>query len=160
MRTRSVTSVILAAALASGCRGGQEDDATYPPAPLADSARVSLAGPEWTLVELDGRPIAPEEASRPPNLHFDAEAGRVTGFAGCNRLSGSYEAVASGDSLKFGPLVTTKMACEPGLELETGFLEVLEATRAYRLSERGLELLGDGGPRARLEARAVSPGTK
>ncbi|MGH7528540.1 MAG: META domain-containing protein [Gemmatimonadales bacterium] len=157
MRTRSLTSMVLAAALASGCHSAQEDGATNPPAPLADSTRVSLAGPEWTLVELDGRPIEPEAASRPPNLHFDAEAGRVTGFAGCNRLGGSYQAAASGDSLKFGPLVTTKMACEPGMELETGFLAALEATRAYRVSERGLELLGDGGPRARFKGRVVPP---
>lgn len=39
--------------------------------------------------------------------------GTLTGTDGCNSLSGSWE--ASGDTVEFGPIITTLMAC-PGVD--------------------------------------------
>jgi heat shock protein HslJ len=64
---------------------------------------------------------------------------------------GTYE--LTGDSLRLGPLAMTKMACPKGTELEQSFGAALEQTRAYRISSERLELLGEHGSLARLEAQ-------
>ena len=73
-----------------------------PPAPTP-------AGSEWTLVQLRGQAPPPGAAARPATLALTEVDHRVTGFAGCNRIAGSYE--MAGDSLHFGPLIMTRMAC-------------------------------------------------
>jgi heat shock protein HslJ len=55
---------------------------------------------------------------------------RVAGSAGCNRFSGTY--TMEGESLSFGPLATTRMACpEPIMEQERAFLAALESTTQF-----------------------------
>jgi heat shock protein HslJ len=110
------------------------------PATPAASAR-SFQAAEWTLVELDGGPVATAEGRRAPTLTLAGSS--ASGFAGCNRLSGSYE--SAGDSLTFGAMVTTRMHCEGAMALEQRYLAALEATRRYRVAESGLELLDAAG---------------
>jgi heat shock protein HslJ len=62
-----------------------------------------LDGTTWLLRD----PIAP--AGVLVTLSFGD--GNVTGFAGCNRFRGTYS--LDGDTLSFGPMMTTQMACEP-----------------------------------------------
>jgi heat shock protein HslJ len=111
-----------------------------PPATPAASTR-SFQDAEWTLVELDGAPVAAAEGRRAPTLTMTGS--RASGFAGCNRLGGSYE--SAGESLTFGAMVTTRMHCEWAMELERGYLAALEATRRYRVADSSLELLDAAG---------------
>jgi heat shock protein HslJ len=63
------------------------------------------------------------------------------GSAGCNRMSGKY--TVKGTSIKFGDIITTKMACDR-LEQETELLRLLQQTvSAYTVSNTEL-LLRDG----------------
>jgi heat shock protein HslJ len=111
----------------------------------------ALAG-EWTLVELSGQPAPKGAGGRPATLAFDPSGSRVSGFAGCNRLSASY--TASGDSLAFGLAGMTKMACAEGMDLEKRVAETLAATRGFRISGVSLTLTDESGVLARFERAA------
>jgi heat shock protein HslJ len=99
---------------------------------------------EWTLVELNGEPIT---LSKPPTLRF-SEPNRVSGFGGCNQLSGAYG--LSGTGLTFSPLIMTKMACGKGMDVERAFATALGATKRYAIKGTELELIGESGILARL----------
>ena len=83
-----------------------------------------------------------------------AADGTVSGNGGCNRFHG--KAVVEGESLSFGPLAATKMACTPAaMGQEQKFHQALGKTKGFRLRprERKLVLLdADGAPLARLAA--------
>lgn len=118
----------LAALLLGGC--------TNP----AGNSGLTLAGPEWTLVELGGRPVESAGGAPVPSLRFDGAAARAAGYAGVNRYSGEY--TLDGARLTFGPAVLTKMAGPPErMELERRFTAALAATTRWRIRDRQLELL-------------------
>ena len=108
----------------------------------------SLDNREWALVGLGEVAVPLGAGGRPATLQFDPTTGRAAGFAGCNRYSAGY--TLAGDSLTFGPAVSTKMACADGDELERGYLAMLPAIRSYALSDSTLTLSGSGGPLARF----------
>ena len=115
---------------------------------MADET-VALAYTEWALVELDGEPveIGPDEIR--PSLMLDLEESRASGSSGCNRLTGTF--ALSEDELRFGPLMTTRMACpEPAMERERAFLAALHRVTSYELDERTLTLLAGDEAIARL----------
>ncbi len=64
----------------------------------------ALRNTTWTLV---GSPLAAEGVE----VVMAFGDGTVSGFSGCNRFSGSYRLTV--DTLEFGPLATTRMACPP-----------------------------------------------
>jgi heat shock protein HslJ len=106
----------------------------------APSCRPShLTAQTWILQTLDGAHFALPSGSKPPALTFDPNAKRVSGFTGCNNLTGSYE--RDGAKLKFSPLATTRMACEAPLGgLESNLLRALEQTTAFHLACSTLQL--------------------
>ncbi len=69
-------------------------------------------------------------------------------LGGCNRFSASYR--LAGDSLSFGPVVSTKMSCADGDQLERSFLAMLPAIATYQATDSALTLLGPGGVSARF----------
>ena len=92
----------------------------------AAAGMSSLAGSEWGMADADR-----------PFVQFEAE-GRVVGDAGCNRFFGSYE--EDGDTLKIGPLGTTRMACIPDMmATEKRFLDALGKAAAF--SRQGIHLV-------------------
>ena len=105
-----------------------------------DDALVGLGGTEWMLAELDGAPVELGEDEAVPHLVLDLEEAHVAGSTGCNRLAGSF--ALSEDELRFGPLVTTRMACaEHVMQLETAFLAALARVTSYELDGSSLTLL-------------------
>lgn len=114
------------------------------------AATVPLEGRDWVLSRIEGQALA---TSRPPSLRVDATAGKVAGFSGCNRYTGS--ATVSGASLKFGPLAGTRMACVEGMELEQRYLALLAQTDRYRIEGDALVLLK--GERALLAYTLQTP---
>lgn len=72
--------------------------------------------------------------------------GAISGSGGCNRMAG--KAVISGESIDFGPIAATKMACAPAaMDQETKFFAALEEVHGWRLDPSGgrLTLLDEGG---------------
>jgi heat shock protein HslJ len=110
-----------AAFLIAGCSGTP----TASPASPGDGPSLTQSqstGPSrWELVrwqEAGGalKSIPHGDNGEPIILTFseglDAAQGTMSGNAGCNRVRGSYSKISGG--IRFGALVSTKMACEPG----------------------------------------------
>ncbi|MGH9323395.1 MAG: META domain-containing protein [Vicinamibacteria bacterium] len=103
------------------------------------SLSAPLLGTRWELTELKGAAV---EGAR-PYLSLEAETNRATGSGGCNRFSGPFE--LEEDSLRFGPLAATRMACAEGMDVEVKLFEALEAVEKYRIEGETLELLDAAG---------------
>jgi heat shock protein HslJ len=163
MRTTVPLMLVLVLACAPKPGGGAADSTRAAPgAAVPDSARsdtvaaaeagVPLEGTAWRLVELGGKPVtALADSSWRPGLTLLVDGHKVQGSAGCNRMTGNYQ--VSGASLRFGPLVTTRMACA-ALKAERAYLDALGATTRYEIVGTSLTLYGANGPVARLEAPA------
>jgi len=103
-------------------------------------AASELAGTAWRIeVVKDVAAAAGAEA----RFVVDAE-GRVSTTVGCNQISGV--ANISGSKLTFGPLASTRMACESGLmDLEQKYEVALGATRSNRIEGAVLVLVDEMG---------------
>jgi heat shock protein HslJ len=137
------SGLALAAACAPSAGGSPEDQ----PAARATPAGSQPTGVEWSLTDLGGAPAPVGAGDRPATLLL-GDSAQASGFLGCNQWSARYD--LAGDSLRFGPVLSTRMACDRGMELERSYGAALEATRAYRLTGEGLELLGPDGAVARF----------
>jgi heat shock protein HslJ len=110
---------------------------------------VPLAYTEWTLVELEGEPHLKGAEGNAPSLVLDLEESRVSGSGGVNRLTGTF--ALSEDELRFGPLMTTRMARpEDAMRREQVFLEALGHVDSYELDGQSLALLAGDEPVARF----------
>jgi heat shock protein HslJ len=117
----------------------------------------ALENVEWTLVELDG--VAITTTSHPaPTLKLSSKERRASGFAGCNRYTGSYE--LDGSRLQFGAMAATRMAC-PEPTPEASLLRAFQDTATWKVDGRTLEL-SDATPavRTRWTVTAVESGEK
>ena len=112
----------------------------------------SIAGTQWSLAEIDGKPVAASD--RRPTLSL--EGARAAGFAGCNRWGA--EVTASGPGTwKLGPIAATRMACEEAeMKLEQRFLAALGTSTRWKVEGRRLLLSGDDG-KTRLAFSGPSP---
>ncbi|WP_102795102.1 META domain-containing protein [Bowmanella denitrificans] len=99
----------------------------------SETSQSQLSG-KWQLVELSGQKVTLDV---PPHLVFNDD-GKVSGFAGCNRLFGGAE-IGQGMQIRFSNLATTMMAC-PQLTLEGQFMQMLEKVDNYSLSGDSLSL--------------------
>ena len=110
------------------------------PAEPSGSAGTGLVG-AWNLAEMG--PTA-DFAHLQPTIEFTADGG-VSGFAGCNTFSGSY--TTDGSTLTWGPLATTKMACQrPGSAVESDYLVALSGVNAWAIQPDGRLLLDGAVP--------------
>ncbi len=97
---------------------------------------------EWTAERI-GTLRADSSNSRPATLTLNRKEGRVQGSGPCNRFSGTMETDGK-ETLRFGSLLSTKMACG-GLSTETAFFSALDNTVRFRLRGDILEFLDDEG---------------
>jgi heat shock protein HslJ len=111
------------------------------PAPEAEDGSV-LEGPTWLLTSLPGRRPADLKALHRP-VRLRLTEGRVTGFGGCNLLTGSYATKGSSVTLN---LASTMMACpEPGMGIERAFLEALKGPVSHAVKGDHLTLTTGAG---------------
>jgi len=111
---------------------------TAPPAPAKENAPPPrpLAGTRWVL-ELEGVSRAA------PTLEF-RDAGRATGFTGCNEWFAQVD--RSGGGLRFSAIGVTRRGCEPrAMQIERDFASQLERTRAAEVEEDALVLTDEDG---------------
>jgi heat shock protein HslJ len=102
---------------------------------------ASLHGTRWVGVVPGGDPRTL------PRLEFVA-AGRVSGYTGCNMLSGTWK--AEGHAAIMGPLVTTKRMClGPEGEVEKRFNRALAI--GSRVAREGDKLVATAPDGARFE---------
>lgn len=125
--------MVAAMLLLAGC-------ATTKPAP-----QPSIVG-LWSAQEIAGAPLVPDSRVT-LSLYGD---GKAVGRAGCNNYSGTYK--RAGDSISFGPLISTKMACAPEImNQEQSYLDILAASPRYeRIADGALVLTTEDGRRIAL----------
>jgi heat shock protein HslJ len=112
---------------------------------------ASITDRDWSLTSLGERMNPMGQGDRLPTLRLDSSGSRASGFAGCNRFSGPY--TLAGDSLSFGPLVSTKMACAQGNDVETAYLAALGNVRSFSVSDSVITLRSADAVVATLVAR-------
>jgi heat shock protein HslJ len=103
----------------------------------AQQTTSSLNG-SWKLVSASGNIIfknIPE--AQIPQLRFETAENSVTGFTGCNRLSGQF--TVEKDQLTLGPIITTKKACE-NMEIELTVGKFLTNVGFYKVEQDKLYL--------------------
>ena len=79
------------------------------------------------------------------SIVFSAD-GQVSGSAGCNNFSSTFQVEADGSLTITTPFAVTMMFCESGAEQEAAFLSALENAQSLGLNAEGrLEILYDSG---------------
>ena len=117
-----------------------------------NQAPVKLPGSAWQVTTLAGQtPLA----DHPITLEFDNE-GNIAGDGSCNRFGGT--CAIEGNTIKVGPLRSTRRACEPEImQQEQKFLVLLGAVTAWESDADGtLVLRGEGGE-IRAQKRTDTP---
>ncbi|MCW9707479.1 copper resistance protein NlpE N-terminal domain-containing protein [Fodinibius salsisoli] len=95
----------------------------------------------WTLHALKGKEVSKQDSLRKvPDLQFDLKNNKVYGNNGCNQINGNLVTVTD-DSLSFGQMISTKMAC-PG-DMEARFMDALQQVNSYTIEQGQLLLLSD-----------------
>jgi heat shock protein HslJ len=109
----------------------------------SDPTLGGLAGMVWSLVSY-GTPDAPVAAvpGLPVTATFSAQG--VTGTGGCNGYSGPFQ--YNENTISFGALISTKMACEePVMSQETAFFNALATAKTFAITNGQLQITYDGG---------------
>jgi putative lipoprotein len=141
-------AALLTLACTSGAKGGAADTTASRSGGAASAAMVER---EWALVTL-GDSAAPQgSGGKPATIRFDSAASRAAGFAGCNRYSAPY--TVAGDSLGFGPAISTKMACAEGDALERAYLAIIPNVTGFQMTDSTLTLTGSSGTLAVFRAQ-------
>jgi putative lipoprotein len=105
----------------------------------------------WKLVEVAGQPAQVHPGER--EAHLLLLDGRASGSSGCNKLMGNYT-YAAPDTLRVGPLASTRMACPPAIMAQEAALgAAFERAKRYRIAEDALILLDGDTVLTRFEAR-------
>ncbi len=106
----------------------------------------------WKLTRLADTAVTVASQQREPHFILNSKLRRVGGSGGCNRLTGSYE--LNGDTLTFGQMAGTMMACPQGMDTEKAFLEALGQVKKWKIAGQDLEWFDAAGKLvARFEAR-------
>lgn len=107
---------------------------------------------KWIFVEVGGKAIAPSPGGTTAFLTFTpGQVVRVTGFTGCNNLTGTGE-ISSGNGLRFSPLATTKMFCADAAAQEQSILTTLQQVTNFSVAANTLLLLNGTSTVASLKA--------
>lgn len=94
----------------------------------------------WVLTSIGGEDLGKLFSGKVPTIEFDSE-GKVFGNGGCNSYRGTFK--LDDNTLDFGPLMSTKMAC-PGLEGEGKFMGLLSTPVQAKIDGQTLTFLKDG----------------
>ncbi len=104
---------------------------------------ANLTGTIWRLLEVDGQQVTLAEKEQRPYFTMDSMEKELKGSGGCNLISGTY--LVKGEIFLIKRLVTTRMACPTGVEVETSFLRALDNTETFRIQGDALQLLDEEG---------------
>jgi heat shock protein HslJ len=128
------------------------------------STPAGLPGTSWTVMMYNnGREaVVGLIAESQISLNFGAD-GQVSGNSGCNTYSGGYE--VTGNTLKVGPLASTRMFCEKPagvMEQEQQYLAALQKAAIYEIAGDTLTIRDASGATqvmAKVSTQAGLPGT-
>jgi heat shock protein HslJ len=101
------------------------------------AAEVLLENTNWVATEVMGKAVTVVEGHPAVHMQLHSLDKKITGFSGCNRISGPYE--SSHEDLKLGPVVATRIACLEA-NVEPQFLEAISGTATFRIAGDELQL--------------------
>ena len=112
-----------------------------------------IAGKYWKLIKLEGQEVEmAENQEREIFFTLKADDNTVSGFAGCNSITGEYE-VEEGNRIRFTNMGITMMICPDVTVDESEFMQVFELTDNYTINKDTLSLnVGRRAPLAVFEA--------
>jgi heat shock protein HslJ len=112
----------------------------------------ALPGSAWQVTAFAGQtPLA----DHPITFEFDTE-GNIAGDASCNRFGGN--CMIDGNTIKIGPLRSTRRACEPDImQQEQKFLALLSAATTWSIEGDDLVLTAPDGEIRASRTAAQSP---
>lgn len=112
-----------------------------------------IAGKYWKLIVLEGQEVEmAENQEREIFFTLKADDKTVSGFAGCNSITGEYE-VEEGNRIRFTNMGITMMICPDVAVDESEFMQVFELTDNYTINNDTLSLnVGRRAPLAVFEA--------
>lgn len=115
--------------------------AIAPTKPLTDPA---LSGP-WILKRgMKNNGTVPIISDVQLTITFNND-GTFTGFGGCNKYQGNYiltgKTTEFGKTIKLGPIAQSAMYCVQTTDAETGYLQVLQATLTYSITNNEYMML-------------------
>jgi len=116
------------------------------------SASTKVQGTEWRIAEIGGQDVS-TQSNATMKLGTD---GHVSGSSGCNQFNG--KATLSGHSLHFGPMASTRKACEPALmSQEARLLKDLGMVTGYTVDEKGDLHLTDAAGNSLMRLERATP---
>lgn len=114
------------------------------------SGKFALANTKWRLTELNGKAVK-NTSDKPYMITMNSKTGKITAYAGCNNIMGSFLMKEEG-KLNFLYVGSTKMAC-PEMKTEEKFMAALTKTDSYMIEGNMLHLhKGNGKAIAMFEA--------
>lgn len=102
---------------------------------------------EWKLTRIEGKPINSEKAF----IRFDDEKNSAGGNGGCNGFGGDLE--KKGNTIKISNVISTKMFCENGSDIENKFFANLDSVNKYEIKNGKLFLMGKNKVLLEFEAK-------
>jgi heat shock protein HslJ len=117
-------------------------------------AATDLDNSSWKLVSyFDGNGDTPHALPADVEVTLTFQGGAAGGHSACNRYRG--DVTVGEDTLVFGQMVATRMACPPPrMEIEQAYLRALAAVAAWRLADGTLTLLDNAGKTLLIFTRA------
>jgi heat shock protein HslJ len=98
-----------------------------------------LDGTRWEVTNYNNNRHAVVGVISEGSITLSFSEGRVSGSAGCNNFNATYE--IEGEDIKFGPAITTRMACEESLMTqESEFLAALTSAVSWRIDGKVLDM--------------------
>ena len=144
MRLLPAAVLVVTAALLGSCTSNG----------LTLSPSERLAATDWRAETINGAPVT---ISNPVTLSFNE--GNASGRGGCNQYSGAVEFDDS--HIKFGTLISTKMACvgDGVMATESAYLGALQASQTYVRSPDGRLVLTGANSNIRFapQPRQIRP---
>lgn len=118
-----------------------------------ESKDDSITEKYWKLKTLEGKEVTMKKnQEREIFITLKTAENRVTGFAGCNALSGEFT-LEDGNRIRFKNVAVTMKACPDVAVNESEFLEVFELADNYTIKDDVLTLnVGRRAPLAVFEA--------
>jgi putative lipoprotein len=130
--------------------GNSVDLMVVAPAASPRKPDAPLTNTYWKLVGIGNEPYRHNTNNREPRLRFGREEGALSGFTGCNNISGGY--VVDGDRLDLSEIAVTQKACVEGMDVERRFLQALRQVNRFEISGDSLRLLQDDSLALEFEA--------
>jgi heat shock protein HslJ len=96
-----------------------------------------LKGTAWTLSRIPDFEL--EKTRKEPSISFNDSTSKVSGYTGCNGYGASY--TLKGNTIKIGEILSTQMACMPGMQTENKVMDALRNTDHYIISGDKLTLM-------------------